>query len=70
MSWIKPAGIADLVDVTPSTVLRWCHRKDSPLPYVRISDRIIRISTEDFWKWWRRDYRKSRVEKIVDFKAG
>ena len=70
MSWVKPSHIAELVEVDNSTVWRWCHRDDSPLPHAKIGDRIIRISTKDFWSWWRRDYRKSRVEKIVEFKAG
>ena len=69
MSWVKPSHIAALVDVTPSTVCRWCHRPDKPLPCVQI-DRVIRIDTADFWKWWNRDYRKSRVEKVVEFKVG
>ena len=70
MSWVKPSHIAELVDVAPATVLRWCHREIDPLPHAKIGARVIRISTKDFWSWWRRDYRKSRVEKIVDFKVG
>ena len=69
MSWVKPSHIAELVEVAPATVTRWCHRDDSPLPHARVGG-IIRISTKDFWRWWRRDYRKMRIEKIVDFKVG
>jgi len=69
MSWVKPSHIAELVEVAPATVLRWCHRDDDPLPHARVGG-VIRISTKDFWSWWRRDYRKSRVEKVVEFKVG
>ena len=69
MSWVKPSHIAELVEVSTSTVWRWCCRDDRPLPHVK-KDNVIRINEDDFWTWWRRDYRKSRVEKIVDFKVG
>ena len=66
MSWVKPSEIAELVDVSPSTVTRWCHREDDPLPHVRWES-TIRINTNDFWTWWLKDYRKSKVMKVVEF---
>ena len=69
MSWVKPSHIAELVEVAPATVLRWCHREIDPLPHAK-QEGVIRISTTDFWAWWLKDYRKSKVEKIVDFKVG
>ena len=69
MSWVKPSEIAELVSVSSATVWRWCHREDAPLPHVK-KDGVLRIKLSDFWAWWSRDYKKSRVEKIVDFKVG
>ena len=67
--WIKMTDVANLVKVAPSTVRRWCNRENAPLPHKREGS-IIRINETDFWEWWQQDYRKMRIEKIVDFKVG
>jgi len=69
MSWVKPSHIAELVEVAPATVTRWCHRDDSPLPHVQVRN-VIRINETDFWEWWQRRYLKPGVKKLIDFKVG